>query len=109
MKKKFRVELFYEAEYPEIEAENEEEAFQQALKMWKECLPNVVVRPADEEKNGKITCNTCPYYHGDDDDESPRCHYIWEDKYAPCDDYEMPDIDDDYGFDPYLGCYTDDC
>ena len=24
-------------------------------------------------------------------------------------DYEPNDIDDDCGFDPYLGCYTDDC
>lgn len=31
MKKKFRVELFYETEYPEIEAENEDEAIERAL------------------------------------------------------------------------------
>ena len=24
-------------------------------------------------------------------------------------DYEPADIDDDCGFDPYLGCFTDDC
>ncbi len=24
-------------------------------------------------------------------------------------DWEPTDIDDDCGFDPYLGCYTDDC
>ena len=24
-------------------------------------------------------------------------------------DYDEPDCDNDCGFDPYLGCYTDDC
>lgn len=25
------------------------------------------------------------------------------------DDYEPWDIDDDYGYDPYMGCFSDDC
>lgn len=28
---------------------------------------------------------------------------------AEDEDYEPADIDDDCGFDPYMGCYTDDC
>ena len=27
----------------------------------------------------------------------------------PEEDYEPVDIDDDCGFDPYMGCFTDDC
>ena len=47
-------------------------------------------------------------------------HYQWHEEYALAgyrdleetqseDDYEPDDIDDDCGFDPYLGCFTDDC
>lgn len=27
----------------------------------------------------------------------------------PDEDYEPANVDDDCGFDPYMGCYTDDC
>jgi len=84
MKKKFRVELFYEIEYPEIEAENEEEAFQQALKHWVECLPNVVIRPAEEEDGEDITCDNCPYYYKGEGENTPRCHCVNSDGSAPC-------------------------
>ena len=96
MKKKFRVELFYEAEYPEIEAENEDEAFEQALDQWFECLPNVVVRLVEEEEKKDIACNICSYYYKDEGEESPRCHYEWDDRYAPCeiDDFEEEEEDD---------------
>ena len=36
----------------------------------------------------------------------PKCQ---EGIFGADDDYEPPDIDDDTGFDPYAGCYTDDC
>lgn len=98
MKKKFRVELFYETEYPEIEAETEEEAIQQALEWWAECMPNVVVRPAEEEEGRKdILCDICPYYYRDEDDRFPRCHYELDDGYAPCeiDDFEEEEEEDE--------------
>lgn len=105
MKKKFRVELFYEAEYPEIEAETEEEAFQQALKKWAECLPNVIIRPAEEEDGEDITCDACPYYYKDEYEDAPRCHCESSDGSAPCeiDDYEYEKEEEEYPelvFDP---------
>lgn len=97
MKKKFCVELFYETEYPEIEAESEEEAIQQALEWWNECTPNVVIRPADEEEDKKdIACDICPYYYKNENEDAPRCHYDWEDGCAPCeiDDFGEEDYED---------------
>jgi hypothetical protein len=48
--------------------------------------------------------------------------YTVDNYYDPCDDFEDDDydnedfyydepdwIDDDCGFDPYMGCYTEDC
>lgn len=76
-----------------------------------------------------MKCIDCPYYYAKND-EKETCHYPWDDGYAPCEvdepeetedideeefDYEdepeedWNDADDDCGFDPYLGCYTDDC
>lgn len=59
------------------------------------------------------TCadSNCGYYWKDEDEEYPRCHYPDDGTLAPCeyDDYEPEDIDDDFGFDPYEGCYTYDC
>ena len=53
----------------------------------------------------------CGYYYQLPDEDYPHCH--WEDDGfpAPCeyDDDEPEDIDDDFGFDPYEGCYTYDC
>lgn len=96
MKKKFSVELFYEIEY-EIEAENEDEAIEQAVENWKNTFPNVVVRPAEEENKEDIACGICSYYYKDEDDESPRCHYDWDDRYAPCeiDDFEGEEEEDE--------------
>ena len=47
-------------------------------------------------------------------------HYKWYEEYSLVgyrdleqthdeSEYEPDDIDDDCGFDPYMGCYTDDC
>lgn len=58
------------------------------------------------------TCETmnCGYYWQEEDEDYPRCHYPDDGTPAPCEyDDEPADIDDDCGFDPYLGCYTDDC
>lgn len=63
----------------------------------------------------------CPYYYAEED-EYARCHFEGYGM-APCeydDEYTDDDDDDDYGdyyddsddevgFDPFLGCYTDDC
>ena len=32
-----------------------------------------------------------------------------DEDYEPDDDYEPGDIDSDFGYDPYCGCYTYDC
>lgn len=96
MKKKFSVELFHEIEY-EIEAENEDEAIEQAIENWKNTFPNVVIRPVEEEDKKDIACNICSYYYKDEDEESPRCHYEWDDRYAPCeiDDFEEEEEEDE--------------
>ncbi len=53
----------------------------------------------------------CGYWYADEGDEYPRCHC--EEPVAPCefdeDDYDCDDPYDEMGFDPYMGCYTDDC
>lgn len=47
-----------------------------------------------------IKCKDCLYYWADCDDkgepiERPRCHYQWDDGYAPCElDDEYETIDD---------------
>lgn len=61
----------------------------------------------------------CGYYWQDEDEDYPRCHCPDDGFPAPCEyeddwddydrDYEPDDIDYDCGFDPYLGCFTDDC
>lgn len=96
MKKKFSVELSYEIEY-EIEAENEDEAIERAVEYWKNTFPNVIARPAEEKGKQDITCDICPYYYMDSDEEAPRCHYEWDDRCAPCeiDDFEEEEEDED--------------
>ena len=61
----------------------------------------------------------CGYYWQEEGEDYPRCHYPDDGTPAPCEyeddwddydrDYEPEDIDCDCGFDPYLGCFTDDC
>lgn len=51
------------------------------------------------------------YYYQLEGEDYPRCHYPDDGTLAPCeyDDYcEPEDIDDDFGFDPYSGCFYDD-
>lgn len=55
---------------------------------------------------------TCPYY----DKETGRCMMFQEENILPyeeCDNFfeyeEYDDCDYECGFDPYMGCFTDDC
>lgn len=61
-----------------------------------------------------ILCDiiNCGYYYKAEDDDFPWCHCPDDLHPAPCeeDDYEEPDdCDYEVGYDPYAGCYTDDC
>ena len=62
----------------------------------------------------QMTCkdSNCGYYWQEEGEDYPRCHFEGIGK-APCEeddwDYEPADVDDDFGFDPYEGCYTYDC
>ena len=54
----------------------------------------------------------CGYYYKGDNDDFPCCHCPDDVNPAPCEDeneYEREDPDYEMGFDPYSGCYTDDC
>lgn len=71
-----------------------------------------------------MQCLDCPYcYRDDDNDDFARCHFerqFIEDR-PPCDDEEdyfdeLNDFEEEYddyfdevGYDPYLGCYSEDC
>lgn len=50
----------------------------------------------------------CEWYCGADEPED-NPEYWDEDGYDTRDYDEPENIDDDCGFDPYLGCFTDDC
>lgn len=81
-------------------------------------------------KNWTCESMNCGYYWQDEDDDFPCCHCPDDGFPAPCegeddfdeyeydgneyedidwDDYEPDDIDCDCGYDPYMGCFTDDC
>lgn len=49
-----------------------------------------------------MKCIDCVLWYIEDGDDYPHCHADpnWP---APC---EYEDIDDDFGFDSYEGCYT---
>jgi hypothetical protein len=55
----------------------------------------------------------CGYYYKGEDDDFPCCHCPDDVNPAPCEDegdyYEDDDCDYEVGYDPYMGCYTDDC
>ena len=62
--------------------------------------------------------SNCGYYYIAQGEMYARCHCP-EDMTAPCeyddepteyeDEYEREDPNYEMGFDPYMGCYTDDC
>ena len=57
-----------------------------------------------------MKCTDCSYYWQEEYENYPSCHYPYDDNEAPCNyDDEPDDIDDDFGFDPYEGCFTYDC
>lgn len=65
-----------------------------------------------EEVEAECSCSAmnCGYWWQDVDEDYPRCHF--EGAVAPCeeeDDYYEDDDALECGFDPYCGCYTDDC
>ena len=67
-------------------------------------------------KNWTCESMNCGYYWQNKDEDYPSCHCPNDGFPAPCeyeDDYdEYDDYDDcDYecGYDPYMGCFTDDC
>ena len=67
-------------------------------------------------KNWTCESMNCGYYWQGEDDDFPCCHCPDDGFPAPCegeDDFdEYDDYDDcDYecGYDPYMGCFTDDC
>ena len=72
----------------------------------------------------------CGYYYKKEGEDYPHCQYPDDGTLAPCeyededdydgydgneyenidwDGYEPDDIDCDCGYDPYMGCFTDDC
>ena len=51
----------------------------------------------------------CGYYYKGEDDDFPHCHYPDDGTKAPCEYEEPDDCDYEVGFDPYAGCFTDDC
>ena len=63
-----------------------------------------------------MKCIDCDYYDITPADKYPYCRFkpIADWDKAPCeysDEEELEEIwqNEDMGFDPYLGCYTDDC
>lgn len=59
-----------------------------------------------------MKCIGCVYHYITPEDRYPCCHFEpianWDE--APC-EYSDEEFwqNEDMGFDPYLGCYTDDC
>lgn len=59
----------------------------------------------DDEMLDALYLETVDY--DDEADMQEWCEF-WNGDYD-CDEYDEPDYDLELGFDPYLGCYTDDC
>ena len=62
--------------------------------------------------NSQFDCGNNLYTPADDirimDMDTGKIVWQWSDDHPEWDD-EPSNIDDDCGFDPYLGCFTDDC
>lgn len=70
------------------------------IKYWIESiygidLDTIEVENPTETEPYEFTCNDCPYFYADEEDEPARCHYHGEDRYAPC-NYEEPEEPYDY-------------
>lgn len=62
-----------------------------------------------EEEESTSSCLHCSWCWIGEGEDYPRCHF--EGAVAPCeeeDDYYEDDVNE-CGYDPYMGCYTDDC
>lgn len=86
----------------------------EAALVWDETGEEVAsFLPATEDEGKEAACSceamNCGYWWQDADEDYPRCHF--EGSVAPCeeDDYYEDDDALECGFDPYCGCYTDDC
>ena len=84
-----------------------------AMLVWDE-TGEIIADNDFSEEPFEPTCEcearNCGHYWQDEDDICPRCHF--EGAVAPCeeeDDYYEDDDGLECGFDPYMGCYTDDC
>ena len=80
--------------------------------VWDETGEEVASFDPDEfeEEDNTNSCLHCPWCWIAEGEDYPRCHF--EGAVAPCeeeDDYYEDDDDLECGFDPYCGCYTDDC
>lgn len=78
-------------------------------------ITKIAVFKADFEKytNGELVQNCFPYLNASEREIliSGLC-FKCQDEIFDSDedeDYESADIDNDCGFDPYMGCFTDDC
>ena len=62
--------------------------------------------------NRQFDCGNSLYTPAEDicivDMDTGEIAWLWSDDHPEWDD-EPADIDSDCGFDPYLGCFTDDC
>ena len=77
-------------------------------------INHVAVFEADYDRwiDGELVQNAFPYLTADEKEllVSGLCLDCQKEVFDYDDDYdEEPDIDLDCGFDPYLGCFTDDC
>lgn len=93
------------SELEDVEAE-------EFVEMWQlaERLLNEEMEVEATTHKGPCEARGCGYFYKDEDDERPRCH--WEDDGfpAPCEEDDEPaDIDDDAGYNPYMGCMDWDC
>ena len=66
------------------------------------------------KKVWKMKCgDNCGYWWQDEDEDYPSCHFDSDSPWpAPCEydgEEDDTDINDDFGFDPFEGCYTYDC
>ena len=84
-----------------------------AMLVWDE-TGEIIADNDFSEESFEPTCEcearNCGYWWQDADEAYPCCHF--EGAVAPCeeeDDYYEDDDDLECGFDPYMGCYTDDC
>ena len=80
--------------------------------VWDETGEEIATFDPKEDLEPTCECEArnCGYYYTAEGEDYPRCHF--EGAVAPCeeeDDYYEDDDDLECGFDPYCGCYTDDC